>query len=41
MDGCCVKSIFEVLMTLLQEPLLNKSLRSLKSELLSLVNIQV
>ena len=41
MDGSCVISIAEVLMSLLQEPELNDSLRSMKAELLSIANIQV
>ena len=41
MDSSCVISIAEVLMTLLQEPELNDSLRSMKAELLSIANIQV
>jgi len=41
MDANCIISIAEVLLALLQEPLLNSPLRELKSELNSITNIQM
>ncbi|XP_066921563.1 testis-expressed protein 10-like isoform X2 [Clytia hemisphaerica] len=41
MDANCIISIAEVLLALLQEPLLNGPLRELKSELNSITNIQM
>lgn len=41
MDSACVVCIAEVIIALLQEPNLNDTLRDLKSELLSIANIQV
>ena len=41
MNGTCVISIAEVLIELLQQPQLHDELRRMKSELMSIVNIQV